>query len=542
MATKKGKQKKKIYRNWTVFLLKEDYVPTEKHLSISAEQLKTHAVTIPNAISATLYTKQVAEVEPAWVKQFSGVASPPVSVKSKSAAALLVIQTSKATFALAFGFGRSLLNTESWEEEFGLKVVLNNIGDEGIKQIQLSAFDSLLQNKQAQSVRSARIDEFGLDVEQDVIRSLTGTPSDGELGRLFGGRDSLRISTETSINDLPKLLDRLFEDSKKETYLTTFSWIGRMKEVRDKKLKETLNEKLLEKIVSKDFERLWMAPPTYQEWEAGRMFVVAKTDEDHDDLRMHEIVEEWDTNGFLDGLEIGDLKSHHVLAIDDSRYGVERWTIYKTIYCEIDHDNGTYILNSGTWYRIRASYLQEVNKTFIEFPRTELDLPDYNDPSEEAYNIRVSQERSDVCLMDQKFVELNARGLTKVELCDLLTPEKQIIHIKRYSGSSTLSHLFAQGIVSAELFLNVPEFRAKVNTYVSSNCKLADPAAPINPQQYEIIYGIVSKSNKEINLPFFSKVMLRNARTVLQNLNYRVSLCKIPNGYTPPPPEKPKES
>jgi uncharacterized protein (TIGR04141 family) len=527
-ATKKTKKK---YQNWTIFLLKEDYSTPDKYLSPSKNGLApaSHVVSISGAKSASLYMKQIAEKDPPWVAFFKGISTPVVSAKTRSASAVLVIETDLRTYAMTFGFGRSLLNSEAWEEEFGLKVVLNNVGDEGIKQIQLSAFDALLQNKQAQSVRSARIDEFGLDVEQDIIRSLTGIPADEELGRSIGGRDSLRVNTEVNIAQLPTLLDRIFADSCKTEYLKTFSWIGRMKEVREKKLRDFLDQEMLKKITTQDLQRMWIAPPTYQEWEAGRMFQIAKVEDLQDDLRLEEILESWQEIGELETVDIEALKSRKIVVVDDSEQEIEKWSVYKALYCEIDISTGTYLLNNGSWYKIDSSYLKEVNDSIDAFPKCSLALPDYNDDSEEAYNARVCSGDDQFCLMDQKFIELKARGYTKVEFCDIVSSSKELIHIKRYSGSSTLSHLFAQGIVPAELFLNVSEFRSKVNQKLIDSHKLADPNSPIEPKEYEVVYGIISKSENEIVLPFFSKVMLRNARTALENMNYKVSLCKIRN-------------
>jgi uncharacterized protein (TIGR04141 family) len=81
--------------------------------------------------------------------------------------------------------------------------------------------------------------------------------------------------------------------------------------------------------------------------------------------------------------------------------------------------------------------------------------------------------------------------------------------------------------------LNVQEFREAVNDHLGPNHKLANPGNQINPAEYEVVYAIISKSENEIRLPFFSKVMLRHARRVLETMKYKVSLCKIKNIYKP---------
>jgi hypothetical protein len=55
---------------------------------------------------------------------------------------------------------------------------------------------------------------------------------------------------------------------------------------------------------------------------------------------------------------------------------------------------------------------------------------------------------------------------TAVEICDLLTPERTLVRVKRHFSSSNLSHLFAQGAVSAELLQMNSEFRQRAHERV----------------------------------------------------------------------------
>jgi uncharacterized protein (TIGR04141 family) len=51
-------------------------------------------------------------------------------------------------------------------------------------------------------------------------------------------------------------------------------------------------------------------------------------------------------------------------------------------------------------------------------------------------------------------------GVDRVELCDILTKDGTFIHVKKRGRSSTLSHLFAQGITSSELLLSLVSLQA----------------------------------------------------------------------------------
>ncbi len=111
MVTKHtAKKPRQTFRVWTIFQLKSDFSISDKYLSSKWKaDIETSVLTIPDSSAAALHVKKLQEVEPSWAKQFQGIANPPLSVRSKSAAALMVVATANATFALSFGFGRSLL-------------------------------------------------------------------------------------------------------------------------------------------------------------------------------------------------------------------------------------------------------------------------------------------------------------------------------------------------------------------------------------------------------------------------------------------------
>lgn len=116
----------------------------------------------------------------------------------------------------------------------------------------------------------------------------------------------------------------------------------------------------------------------------------------------------------------------------------------------------------------------------------------------------------------------------KIEFCDIYTRTRCMCHIKRYGASSVLSHLFSQGVVAAEAFLADSEFRGLVNAKLPKAFRLADPALPLDSKQFEVVFGITSKADETLQLPFFSRVTLRNAHRRLSAMGYRVSLVRIP--------------
>ena len=118
-----------------------------------------------------------------------------------------------------------------------------------------------------------------------------------------------------------------------------------------------------------------------------------------------------------------------------------------------------------------------------------------------------------------------------MELCDVLTTDNTYIHIKPYSSSATLSHLFNQAVVSAELVLGDPLFVGKANEKIKE--RTANPGFLIDTSgnRPTIILAIISSDDDERpHIPFFSKVALRYTRRRLETDGCKVYIKNIKKG------------
>jgi uncharacterized protein (TIGR04141 family) len=108
-----------------------------------------------------------------------------------------------------------------------------------------------------------------------------------------------------------------------------------------------------------------------------------------------------------------------------------------------------------------------------------------------------------------------------------LGEDPDIIHIKRYSSSSLLSHLFAQGLISGELFYVDPEFREKVNAALPEEYRSEDVNRRPDQNEYQVVFAIISNAAGDLMLPFFSRLNIKNAAKRLVGYGYRVAIAKI---------------
>jgi uncharacterized protein (TIGR04141 family) len=77
--------------------------------------------------------------------------------------------------------------------------------------------------------------------------------------------------------------------------------------------------------------------------------------------------------------------------------------------------------------------------------------------------------------------------------------------------------------VSGELFASDAVFREKVNDKLPDARKFVDTNARPKVEDFEIIFGIIMPPGRVFDIPFFSKVALRNARRRLQGYGYQVT-------------------
>jgi uncharacterized protein (TIGR04141 family) len=132
-------------------------------------------------------------------------------------------------------------------------------------------------------------------------------------------------------------------------------------------------------------------------------------------------------------------------------------------------------------------------------------------------------------LLDDDNKIFHGGGHGQVEVCDIFSINKQLIHVKIYGKSSVFSHLFSQGFVSGQLLQLDTEFRKKVKEKLDSPfSELVNVATRPMKNEFTIIFAVISDSpGEDLHLPFFSRVNLNNAWKVLRGFGYNVELPKI---------------
>lgn len=88
-------------------------------------------------------------------------------------------------------------------------------------------------------------------------------------------------------------------------------------------------------------------------------------------------------------------------------------------------------------------------------------------------------------------------GPDSMEVCDILPPSAGLIHVNIRGSSSTLSHLFSQGVNSAERLLQDADFREKMLAVVERVDSAFSPLVPADrpdPADHEITFVVITRS------------------------------------------------
>jgi uncharacterized protein (TIGR04141 family) len=214
---------------------------------------------------------------------------------------LLLIKVKSRIFALTTGFGFTAINRDKLERDFGLRVTLNAIDPEKIKNIDVRNIDLVTRQRRTLLNHDSPVAEFELNLDEDMVSLMGGVPKTEKVGKRIFGSDSLSLTSEITFTDLQKKCETLLSLSSKKTYVKYFDFIDRVKPVRNKTLITKLDKALESAVEGRNINKLTLAYPEI-EWEQIEKFRISygKSNTEVQDITVQEIY------AFLDGLSVDD--------------------------------------------------------------------------------------------------------------------------------------------------------------------------------------------------------------------------------------------
>jgi uncharacterized protein (TIGR04141 family) len=230
-------------RMMTVFLMKENRQP-EDCLSDDHKLVETRGSNdLPKGTRIFL---RKGKPKAPWWKDYFGLTE---ALDQTTNGALIFVPVAGRTFAIAFGYAHTRLRDDSFEHDFGARVVLN-----AVDPIKLKNADTLdpgsARRRRTQLPFDADLTYFELISDDAVLKNLTGkTRAEYEhLTKTVTGSNSLHISTAVTAKELETLLREILTVSLKRDYLTIFPELQRVQPLTDPSIVEELDQHLIAAI------------------------------------------------------------------------------------------------------------------------------------------------------------------------------------------------------------------------------------------------------------------------------------------------------
>lgn len=476
-----------------------------------------------------VFYHQTSASHPKWTQLFSNVEEvAQLNLRGSSLKALMVMEVRDRVFCFTFGHARHLIDGLSIERYFGLRTALSLTDPLLIKSVEKSNIDHTPLRSKAQSSRHLSISEFDFKFDSEILKSLTGVvENENDQNEYVSGSDSLALHSDVRLEQFPEIAARLLVAYEDERCKEKYPWMDFIVPVRDKALMSQLDGLLVEAINVQAFDQVRAAVPMLLTEDISGFGYLRHSARSRNgpvisfDLDLWQALIAKKILGLVTSESLSSEKIYLYGADDQQRAA---WPLYACLEAEVELSGKIYLFSEGDWYQIDRDYTEQVNRYFEAAIPSNLQFPPYGTDHEGQYLRRISDNVS-FYLLDQKLIRLNGAS-SPFEFCDLLTSEHHIIHVKKYSSSSVLSHLFSQAFVSAEALINSPEVATQVNEYLALDGQFRFIFDSVTQPRNKIVFAIM-QSNDVLHMPFFSKVNFRQFSQRLSAMGYRVEVCRI---------------
>ncbi|PJR03122.1 DUF6119 family protein [Avrilella dinanensis] len=515
-------------RSFSIYLLKEGFSPEnalkEGH---TLELIQEDNTSLPENAIMYISNKQA---NPPWWKSYWGINK---NLSQSQKGALVFLKVNENWIVLTFGSTYHQLKDEAYAYDFGIRTTLNALDPTKIRSTDILQPENA-KRQRIQSPIASELNFFSFNSDETILKKMTGAVKNEyiDLFKNITGGNSLRISSNLQSDKISGLCEELIEIYGKEDYKTSFPELQNIVPVKDPILLSHLKSKLVEAF-NEDPAPLELVLAIPEIFDYSIDYKIKYSGEGSSRLEFSDVY----IKGYREYLQdrgVEEIKTtekfskHKLRILDDNETLIKEYSIYKSLLFDCEYNDNVYHLCEGEWYLIEKDFIQklaeELDPIFIEKHDF---LHQCEKKREDHYNGSISDVNQDVICLDKKNISPN--GQYQVEPCDLIYIKDdylELAHIKISTRSSSLSHLFNQGVNSVELLRRNDEAKKKLLELVQAN---ANMETFINDGKYRITYGIISKKvdKKSIGLPIFSRISLLRIVNTLKTMNIPVQILYI---------------
>lgn len=516
-----------------LYKIRDDLEEGDWGLRTAAADYRPVAVKKMPGVDLRLYVRTSKVSVPRWQKELLSIAADQGSkllreLQNQSTGALVLIERRGHRFVLVYGSGRHAVDSTKIETGFGLRVAANVIDPESLRGVDTRSIVGSGRSQVVSMPSAGPLHRLGIEPTVDLVRYLEGKPSDEFASGIAGG-DVLRLTLKSfNLNSLAEKLDEIIAAYDSTTYKDTFPFLDYFVRVprSDVDLRSRLNAEV-GRLLIEDSKRLEFMNPELDRQGKPERFVLRygrKASEigELNRAAILDVVSRWGMGNPLDSLKVN--------AFYEGVDTPQRSSLLPYVVTEVELDGKLFAPCSGVWYRLDGNHLRDLNERISRLPDLTGVMPftpwHSGFSNEELYNRHALPKSLDHVVLDKALFYSKGGRNQKVEVCDLLTAGKQLICVKKMTSSATLSHLFAQGAVSAQLLRDSQPYRETVLGHLR---KVDQDPSIGSFSDWTIVFALATERSGPLvdSLFFFSKVNLEIAVRAIHGAQLRVALAKI---------------
>ena len=440
-------------------------------------------------------------------------------------------------FAITFGLaGDKNIDKNKILPDFGIKVAMNICNPNEIKSIQTSQHEAISVQSEKQILSGAGLSDFNIDYNDEFFKKIIGKTSEKYkyISSVTGGEKiQLKFDKDKPLNwynikDITIELNNLYnsEQYKKTEFKCFDNWSF---EKEQEKINE-LNNSLIEEINKLNFDKISLGVPEIIDINRYSFKYHQYEDKEYEELNIDDFLKTLRK----EKASLSSLQSKNIFVYDkETESTYSKWKVYQCIVAEIiDSDNNCYILCNGRWRKIDTNFREKIIKYLennnIEFDNTFLEeelknnICIYDESKkqnrEEIFNSHCVKENKKLFLFDKS--KISIANEKKYEICDILTVNKELIHVKKYkTGASSLSHLFTQAKVYSEAIIINTDTRTTMLEFINKEVK---NETSVNFQKETEPFENILQNNGRLNEKDFTVVLciLTNGNISLKDLPF----------------------
>lgn len=494
---------------------------------------------------------QEEEKEAEWTEDFATTTGRDLAYSERRCGGILLLGIDGTAYALSYGNGHRLIPDELKDQRFGLSFLIRRLDGNQVKDLVRRRANARGRTDSTAVVAGAPVWMLGIAENVEIIKRIGGraknlkvTFSSDNREVIVDGAVGLRmrfgVKPDRLVADIRECA-RVCREEEPDPALEFIEYIQPVTDADTKAVLDDELEKLLAAPGADDCERLVPVVPTsvLQYFGQAHTFTIkighakaalAPSLELEDILRR--------TRVQRDGERVKMLRSGHV-ALNDDEAGKEvlaSTSADKWLEANVSYGARRFFLMDGDWFEIGADYLRSsrdaISRLFAAAPT--VTLPPWSltkRRTEYDYNCYVAAQSRGryLCLDKNRAVRDPLGARSPLEICDLLGPRNELIHVKRAEGSAPLSHLFSQGLISAQSLVAGPsvvlEHFVKTVAEQTHSRNLATDFKPT-----KVVYAVLMPKGRPLTpdtLFPFSQATLAHAARILGTYGINVEVVGI---------------